>query len=306
MNLIRSPAAWGNVLKGLAKGLVLTGVAAVSGSGAEIELAKLQGQIPGYVDARSAQLGSAALDKMTKNAGELFAKLNADQRGRLLMGAAPLMQALINYQTQKRNSKIVIEGDKITTEQFQKGMTLLLKQVQTGKKAETNGDYSRVKLNVLTAPKSDPLTVREANKPTPEEERNGWKCITEYTGSAENFRFFLPEYIDGKRNTHETLEGARQTYDVSAKSVTTGSYQESPIYVKSSLQVIDLTLGKDVSNRTSEWNLGESSVEIPNFGMSRPYSNSSSNGVTIVGSGKCQLPSGAIVDSVPKRMSLVN
>jgi hypothetical protein len=118
INLIKSPAAWGNVLKGLA------GAAAgyVSGSGAEIEFAKLQGQIPGYVDGRSAQLGSAALDVITKNAGPLFSKLTPDQRGRLLMGAAPLMQALMD--------------GKIKLLEFKQGMSALLGQVQTGKKAE--------------------------------------------------------------------------------------------------------------------------------------------------------------------------
>jgi hypothetical protein len=139
INLIKSPAAWGSVLKGLA------GAAAgyVSGSGAEIEFAKLQGQIPGYVDGRSAQLGSAALDKMSKNAGSLFSKLTPDQRGRLLMGAAPLMQALTNYEAdykarkQNSNAKPMFkDNEKLSPADFHKGMIALLRQVQTGKKAE--------------------------------------------------------------------------------------------------------------------------------------------------------------------------
>ncbi len=180
INIIKNPAIWSSILKGLAAGLA----GAVSDSNADLTLQKLQGQIPNYVDARSAQFGSAAIQQTVKNGGELFHRFTPDQRGRLIMGAAELSQAL---------------GDKkITQAQFKEAMGLLLQQVTTGKKANVGsasqektavGNNQKIKLKKLPRdlPGSRPsgentgiLGTRPSKKFNPNQSTDG------KTGSSDN------------------------------------------------------------------------------------------------------------------------
>jgi hypothetical protein len=113
------PAAGQGLLGRLIKGVTVV-VAPFLQSNGEFELAKMAGFLPDYVSARDDQFASMALRDMgwqstSKAANSDIGRWSADQRGRMIMGAAELMQ-------------LKMDG-KIDAASFRTGMTQLRAQV---------------------------------------------------------------------------------------------------------------------------------------------------------------------------------